>query len=95
MLFAIHCLDQSGSQSARQANFDAHKAYLAEVDGKNIKIVTSGPLLGNDGQTSVGSLFIVEARSRDEIVKFHQADPFFKAGIWAQVSIHGFMKRIG
>jgi hypothetical protein len=49
----------------------------------------SGPLVDDDGQTMIGSLFLVEAPARDEVESFHHADPFLAAGIWEQVTITG------
>ena len=75
----------------RLQNYEAHKAYL---DAAKIRIVISGPLMSDDGATMIGSFFLVEAASRTEVEAFNAADPFRKAGIWRDVQIHAFNKRV-
>jgi uncharacterized protein YciI len=55
----------------------------------------SGPLVADDGATAIGSHFVVEAADRATVVAFNRADPFHAAGIWAEISIRGFLKRQG
>jgi uncharacterized protein len=95
MLFAIHALDRAGASQARLSNYDAHKAFLSDTKPYGVTIVISGPLVSDDGQHMIGSLFLVEAPSRAEVESFHHADPFFAAGIWEKVSITGFLRRQG
>jgi uncharacterized protein len=95
MLFSIHALDRSGALPTRLANYDAHKAFLSDTSRFGVKIVMSGPLVADDGQTMIGSLFLVEAPSRTEVEAFNRADPFAAAGIWDRVSITGLVRRQG
>jgi hypothetical protein len=55
----------------------------------------SGPLTADDGQTMLGSLFVVEATDRGAVERFNAADPFQRAGIWERVTITGFIRRQG
>ena len=48
-LFAIHALDHAGALPTRLANYDAHKAFLADTSSFGVRIVMSGPLLSDDG----------------------------------------------
>ena len=91
MHFVIHALDKPGALPTRLANYDAHKAYLA---GAKIKILVSGPFVAEDGETMIGSCFLVEANSKDEVLAFHNADPFKAAGVWEHVHINLFLKRM-
>jgi uncharacterized protein YciI len=91
MHFTIHCLDKKGGLPDRLANYEAHKAYLGKAP---LRIVISGPLLAPDQETMIGSFFLVEAETQADVQAFHDADPFKKAGIWEQVSIHPFLKRM-
>jgi uncharacterized protein YciI len=95
MLFAIHALDRDGALPVRLANYEDHKAFLADTSGFGVKIVMSGPLTTDDGQTMIGSLFVVEAESRAAVVAFNAADPFRKADLWKQITIAGFIRRQG
>jgi uncharacterized protein YciI len=90
MHFVIHCLDQPDALPRRLAAYDDHRAYLAAAP---IQIVVSGPLLADDGETMVGSCFIVEADDREAVESFHRGDPFFRAGVWQEAAIHPFLKR--
>ena len=91
MFFVIHCLDHDGSLEKRMGSLDAHKAYVAS---SRIKIVISGPLLSDDSSTMIGSMFIVDVDSREEVIAFNEADPLYKAGVWKSVKIHAFNKRV-
>lgn len=91
MHYIVHCLDKPDGLPLREANYDAHKAYLG---GGPIKILVSGPLLADDETTMIGSLFLVEAASHGEVLAFHRNDPFFAAGVWEHVNIHAFNKRM-
>ncbi len=91
MHYIIHALDRADALARRQANYEAHKAYLA---GKlPVRIVISGPLVAKDNTTMIGSFFLVEADRREDVEAFHHADPFRAADIWEHVSIHPFLKR--
>lgn len=91
MFFVIHALDKPGALPTRLANYEAHKAYLA---GATIKMLISGPLVAEDGETMIGSCFLVEADSKAEVLAFHDADPFKRAGVWEHVHINPFLKRV-
>lgn len=88
MRFVVHCLDKAGALPTRLQNYDAHKAYLASG---SVQTVVSGPLVADDGETMIGSMFIFEADSKDEVIAFNKADPFAKAGVWDSVSINAFL----
>lgn len=91
MHFIIHALDKPGALPTRLANYEAHKAYLAKAP---IRTLVSGPLVADDGETMIGSCFLVEAASKDDVLAFHNADPFKHAGVWETVNIHPFLKRV-
>lgn len=94
-LFVIHALDKAGALPTRLAAYDAHKAFLADTAPHGVRIVISGPLVGDDGATMIGSLFVVEAADRATVASFNRADPFHHAGVWERVTITGFIKRQG
>ena len=91
MYYVVHCVDHEGAVEKRLAHYDAHKAYLASAP---VKTVISGPLLADDNETMIGSMFVLEADSKDAVIAFNAADPFHKAGLWKSVSIHPFNKRV-
>jgi uncharacterized protein YciI len=91
MLFAIHCLDHADALPRRLAHYEAHKAYLAQA---RVRTVMSGPLMSDDGERMIGSLFVVEAEDRAAVEAFNEADPFRRNGIWDRISIQVFSKRV-
>jgi uncharacterized protein len=91
MRIVVHCLDKPDALPVRLANYEAHKAYLAS--GK-VATVISGPLLADDLETMIGSMFIFEADRIDDVVVFNREDPFAKAGVWETVSIRPFLMRV-
>ncbi|HLZ66846.1 MAG TPA: YciI family protein [Aliidongia sp.] len=95
MLFVIHAVDRPGALDTRLANYGAHKGFLDDVSRFGVEIVMSGPLVADDGETMIGSLFLIEAADRAAVERFHAADPFKAAGIWERVTITGFSRRRG
>ena len=82
MHYIIHCLDKpDGLPFAWPITM--RKAYLAKA---SIRILVSGPLVADDGETMIGSCFLVEAASKDEVLAFHNGDPFKAAGMWEHVT---------
>ena len=92
MLFVMFCIDRPGVEEKRRQVIPAHIEYLAT---NPIKIVMSGPLVSDDGGTTIGSLYMLEAANRAEIEKFQRADPLYNADIWETVEVRAFNKRLG
>lgn len=87
MLFVLMCEDRPDSEALRLSTRDAHLAYAgARMDA----IRLAGPLLSDDTERMIGSLFLIEADSRDEVRQFNEQDPYTRAGLWARVTIHPF-----
>jgi uncharacterized protein YciI len=89
--FVIRCMDKPGVLETRLATMPAHRDYVAT---KPIKVLLSGPLTEDDGETIVGSFFMVEAADRAAVERFQHNDPLFKAGIWASIDVQAFAKRV-
>jgi hypothetical protein len=91
MYFIVHCLDHQNVVDKRLAHYDAHKAYLAAAA---VRTVISGPLLADDNETMIGSMFLLDADDRETVAAFNRADPFHQANVWKSVNIHSFEKRV-
>ena len=85
MLFSIHCMDREGALQDRLDNYTAHRTHLNTTD---TTIVLAGPVAADDGETPLGSMFVVDVASRAEAEAFNRADPFYQLGIWDRESIH-------
>ena len=94
MLFCIHCMDQQGQLQRRLDNYEAHRAHL---NSTATTIVLAGPVAADDGETPVGSMFVVDVRDRAGAEAFYRADRFYKLDVWDRDSIrlHPFVKRRG
>jgi uncharacterized protein len=91
MNYIVYCLDHDGMVDKRLEHYDAHKAYLATSP---VKTLISGPLVADDNQTMIGSFFLYESDSIEEVRQFARQDPFNKSGIWKTVEIRPFLKRV-
>ncbi len=87
MLFALYCLDYPDKDDLRLATRAAHQDYIA-ASGAMVK--TAGPLITDDGEMMIGSLFVIEARDRAEVERWSRNDPYIKAGLFERVEIKAF-----
>jgi uncharacterized protein YciI len=87
MLFHLCCVDKPDSLELRLATRESHLAY---VSGHTEKLVLAGPLLSDDGEAMQGSLFIINAASREEVENFTDQDPYNQAGLFGEVTITRF-----
>ena len=92
MLFVIHAIDKAGDGSARLANRDAHLAFAAEHAAM---IRLGGPLLGDDGQSMVGSMLVVEADDLDAVKAWAAQDPYAVNGVFERVEIRPWKAVLG
>ena len=93
MLYVRLCLDAPGSFDLRMKHRPERQQYL---DSGAIKIVEAGPLCaGDNADVYVGTFMMIEADSREEVVAYHDNDPFTKAGIYERSFIMKFKKNIG
>ena len=91
MIWVILCKDKENSYEKRMSVIDEHRKYLST---NPIKTLISGPLTDKNGELMNGSFFMVEANSEDEIKHFQVNDPLYKAGIWDEIIISPFNKRV-
>jgi len=92
MIFTVTCTDKPGALALRKANVEAHRAHWRE---SGLDILAAGPLVEDDGETMVGSLFLIEAPDRAAVERVARADPFVKLGVYEAQVVRGFMKRMG
>lgn len=85
MLFAIICKDKPGALQLRMDTRPEHVAYLEKLNGEK-KLAFAGPFLGADDKPD-GSLVVVEAADKAGAEALAAADPYAKAGLFANVEI--------
>ena len=86
MYFVLYCRDKPDSRDLRMANRPKHLEFAKASSA----IRVAGPMLGDDGESLIGSLFVIEADSLDDARAFNAADPYTLAGLWQSVAIHPF-----
>ena len=85
MIYVLMCFDKKNALSERMAVREAHLAYMTAL-GKRLKAL--GPFLSEDGDAMIGSLYIVEANTRDEVEAIVADDPYVQADLFDRYEIH-------
>ena len=93
MLFSVFTLDNPDALDKRKAVHGAHVAHLKRAKDYGVTITVGGPLVSDDGATSIGSLIVLEAPGRAAAEKFNSADPFHQNGVWGKVEIRRFDRK--
>ena len=88
-LYALICTDRPGLIETRKANREAHLAYLAASGVAR----QAGPFLDAEGALT-GSLLVIEVADRAAAEAFAEADPYARAGLFADVRIEEWKKVI-
>jgi uncharacterized protein YciI len=88
MLFALLCTDKPGALQLRLDTRPDHVAYLNDLNARGI-LKIAGPFLDADGKPT-GSLVIVKADTLEEARALAEADPYAKAGLFANVEIKAY-----
>jgi uncharacterized protein YciI len=78
-------LDNPEAADKSKAVHSAHLAHLKNAKAFGVTITVGGPLVSDDGATSIGS--------RASAEKFNRADPFHQNGVWGKVEIRRFDRK--
>ena len=84
MLYILYNEDRPDALAIREATREAHLSYL---ERHKDKVVLGGGLLSEDGQTRLGSVFIINVPNRKAAEAFSAEEPFRKAGLFQAVKI--------
>ncbi len=95
MYFVIHATDKQNALEQRAKHFRAHRIHLDQSGTWGVSVLMAGPLVADDGETPVGSLFVLEAKDRAAVDAFTRSDPYFINGVWDRIDIHYFNKKRG
>ncbi len=93
MHFVVHAVDRPEALATRAKHYRAHRIHLDEAGHHGIGVMTAGTLVAGDGETPVGSLFILEAQDRAAIDAFTGSDPYRLNGVWERVNVHYYNKK--
>ena len=88
MPYMIETFDKPDSLDVRKANRAEHLVYLDRIKDK---LLACGAKLNDDG-SDAGGLYVVDVDTRAEAEALIQADPFYKAGLFARIEIKRWRK---
>jgi len=83
--YLLHCLDAPGKASVREANREAHAAYMR---AHAHHIVIGGPLLDTDGVTRIGITAVLRFDDLAALSTFAENEPYRKAGLFDRITLH-------
>ncbi len=89
MPYIIETFDKPNSLDVRKAHRPAHLQFLE--DNKAL-LIACGAKLHDDGGDLGGGIYIVNLESREEARALIEADPFYQAGLFADVKITRWRK---
>ena len=95
MLFVVHAIDKKDILPTRAKFYRAHRVHLDEADKHDVDVVTAGTLVADDGETPVGSIFVIDARDRAVVETFARSDPYHVNRVWETLQIHRYNKKRG
>jgi len=86
-LFVMYGLDGPNGLEIRKTTRQTH---LDWINTQAPRVKAAGPMYAEDGQTPVGSMFILEADSLADANAMCAQDPYTAAGLWARLEIRQF-----
>ncbi|MDE2093220.1 MAG: YciI family protein [Burkholderiales bacterium] len=95
MYFVVWATDHDGTQSARLAVRDAHRARLRSPGPHPIVVVAGGPTLNESDSAMNGSLLVIEADDIEAVRRFVADDPYQVAGVYENVEIRPWQWGLG
>ncbi|PCI46779.1 MAG: hypothetical protein COB49_08030 [Alphaproteobacteria bacterium] len=91
---AVTCLDKPGTEIARIRK-ETLEAHLAHIEKTYEDILVAGPIFSPDGNSVRGSLLIYKTADRKVAQAMLEADPYYKAAIWQDISYNVFYGAAG
>ncbi|HEV2567432.1 YciI family protein [Sphingomonas sp.] len=89
--FAIIARDAPDSAAKRDAHRAAHFARVEQIMGQ---VAVAGPLKDDKG-VIIGSLIVLDVADAAEARSLLESDPYFAAGVWADIEIQPFLAAAG
>ena len=95
MLFVVHAIDKPDILPTRAKHYRDHRIHLDRASDYHVDVATAGTLVADDGETPVGSIFVIDAKDRAAVDAFARSDPYHAHGVWGRLEIHGYNKKRG
>ncbi|MFJ4686602.1 YciI family protein [Streptomyces sp. NPDC088789] len=84
MHFYLHAQDRAGVGAELVARSEEHWSYM---DRFADRLVLRGPTLSDDGEEHTGSVHVVDLSGRADAERFGHEEPFWRAGLYADIVI--------
>jgi uncharacterized protein len=88
MIYTFVLMDKANALPLRERLRPEHRAYIAHVADR---IAFAGALVGDDGDTRVGSLLAIDFPNREAATEWLQNEPFTRGGLYASIQIQAFL----
>jgi uncharacterized protein YciI len=95
MLFVIHATDRKEAMPTRAKFYRDHRIHLDKAADYAVDVITAGTLVADDGETPVGSIFVIDAKNRAAADGFTRSDPYHVNKVWETVQTHVYNKKRG
>jgi uncharacterized protein YciI len=95
MLWVVHATDKKDGMPTRAKFYRDHRIHLDKAEDYDVGVVTAGTLVADDGETPVGSIFVIDAKDRAAVDAFTRSDPYCVNKVWESVEVHGYNKKRG
>ena len=92
MAYICLCKDIPDSTELRRSNTPQHLSYIESIMGK---VLVAGPLVNDDSGGYNASCFIYDTDDEEEALRLLHDDPYFKAGIYADIHCQKFRPAAG
>lgn len=98
MLYLRICFDRQDAGDLRSEKLKEHREYVASslTSSGCVQVVQAGPMCAGDDPTrNIGSFMILDAASLEEAQRFHDDDPFTRAGLFGRADLVRWDRHIG
>jgi uncharacterized protein YciI len=99
MLYLRLCFDKRGGSELRAQHVGRHREYIGSHVGAphgGIEVVQGGPMSASDDLSQqMGSFLVIEAASIEDAKRFHEEDPFTRAGLFERADVVRWDRHIG
>ncbi|HSZ67753.1 MAG TPA: YciI family protein [Xanthobacteraceae bacterium] len=95
MLYVVYALDKKDILPVRAKHYRDHRIHLDNAHEHAVDVVTAGTLVSDDGETPIGSIFVIDAKDRAAVDAFTKSDPYHVNGVWGGVDVHRYNRKRG
>ncbi|MSO64514.1 MAG: hypothetical protein EXQ85_01695 [Alphaproteobacteria bacterium] len=87
MIYVVHCADHAEGERRRREFARPHLSY---VKRHRARYLVAGPCPADENNALWSSLLLIEADSLAAARNLMENDPYFKGGVWREMTIRPF-----